>query len=150
MRGNFLLKQQDPYWHASRNTIRGYDVSEPDTFMLYEFSSEELVKTYLVWLIFIGAAVLEVGGDAVVRKGLRGGGLRVIFLGAAMLGFYGVVINTVKWDFSRLLGVYVAMFALVSLLFGRLVFKENASISTWIGLSVIIAGGLIIQFGDNI
>jgi hypothetical protein len=25
--------------------------------------------TYLAWLIFIAAAVLEVGGDAVVRKG---------------------------------------------------------------------------------
>ena len=31
--------------------------------------------TYLAWLIFIGAAVFEVGGDAVVRKGLRGNNL---------------------------------------------------------------------------
>ena len=29
--------------------------------------------TYFAWLVFLGAAVLEVGGDAVVRKGLRGG-----------------------------------------------------------------------------
>jgi len=106
--------------------------------------------TYLAWLIFIGAALLEVGGDAVVRKGLRGSSLVVILLGGAMLGFYGVVVNTVKWDFSRLLGVYVAVFALVSVLFGRFVFKEDVPGATWAGLAVIIAGGMIIQFGEKL
>jgi drug/metabolite transporter superfamily protein YnfA len=105
--------------------------------------------TYLAWLTFIGAAVLEVGGDAVVRKGLRGSTLLVIMLGCAMLGSYGVVVNMVKWDFSKMLGVYVAIFALVSILFGRFVFNENIPNSTWIGLMVIICGGLIIQFGDK-
>jgi drug/metabolite transporter superfamily protein YnfA len=106
--------------------------------------------TYFAWFVFIAAAILEVGGDAVVRKGLRGSGVLVILMGAAMLGLYGVVVNTVKWDFSRLLGVYVAVFALISILFGRFVFDENIPGSTWIGLSVIICGGMIIQFGDKI
>jgi drug/metabolite transporter superfamily protein YnfA len=105
--------------------------------------------TYLAWLIFIGAAILEVGGDAVVRKGLRGSGLIVILTGAVMLGCYGVVVNMVKWDFSKLLGVYVAIFALVSILFGRFVFKEHIPAATWIGLLVIVLGGMIIQFGEK-
>lgn len=105
--------------------------------------------TYLAWPVFIGAAVLEVGGDAIVRKGLRGSSLIVILMGFAMLGFYGVVVNTVKWDFSKLLGVYVAIFAIISILFGRFVFEENIPVATWIGLSVIVCGGLIIQFGDK-
>ncbi len=105
--------------------------------------------TYLAWLTFIVAAVLEVGGDAVVRKGLRGSGLIIIMIGFAMLGCYGVVVNMVKWDFSKMLGVYVAIFALISILFGRFVFKENIPAATWIGLMVIIAGGMIIQFGDS-
>ena len=104
--------------------------------------------TYLAWLIFIAAAILEVGGDAVVRKGLRGSGLITIMLGFIMLGCYGVVVNMVKWDFSKLLGVYVAIFALISILFGRFVFKENIPTATWIGLSVIMCGGMIVQFGD--
>ncbi len=108
-----------------------------------------LSLTYLAWLIFIGAAILEVGGDAVVRKGLRGSGLVVILAGASMLGLYGVVVNTVKWDFSKLLGVYVAVFALISIVSGRLVFKENIPVATWIGLIVIICGGMIIQFGSK-
>jgi drug/metabolite transporter superfamily protein YnfA len=106
--------------------------------------------TYIAWLIFIAAAVLEVGGDAVVRKGLRGSGLAIIMTGFAMLGSYGVVVNMVKWDFSRLLGVYVAVFALISILFGRFVFKETIPIATWVGLTVIVGGGMIIQFGDRI
>jgi drug/metabolite transporter superfamily protein YnfA len=105
--------------------------------------------TYLAWLVFVGAAVLEVGGDAVVRKGLRASGLFVVLLGAAILGGYGVVVNMVKWDFSKLLGVYVAVFAVVSVLFGRFVFKESIPGATWIGLAVIVAGGAIIQFGSR-
>ncbi len=90
--------------------------------------------TSAAWLVFIAAAVLEVGGDAVVRKGLRGSGLIIIMIGFVMLGCYGVVVNMVKWDFSKLLGVYVAIFALISILFGRFVFKENIPTATWIGL----------------
>ncbi len=106
--------------------------------------------TYLAWFIFAAAAVLEVGGDAVVRKGLRGSGLIVIMLGCAMLGLYGVVVNTVRWDFSRLLGVYVAVFAAMSVLFGRFVFGEAIPKTTWIGLLIIVGGAAVIQFGDRI
>ena len=105
--------------------------------------------TYFAWLIFLGAAILEVGGDAVVRKGLRGNGLFVILSGCVMLGCYGIVVNIVKWDFSRLLGVYIAVFAVVSVLFGCLVFKERVSPAIWVGLAIIILGGLIIQFGKQ-
>ncbi len=106
--------------------------------------------THIAWLVFIGAAILEVGGDAVVRKGLRGSGLVFIMAGFAMLGCYGVVVNLVKWDFSKLLGVYVAVFALVSILAGRFVFRESIPSATWAGLAVIICGGMIIQFGGRI
>lgn len=106
--------------------------------------------TYLAWLIFIGAALLEVGGDAVVRRGLRDGSALTIAHGFAMLGFYGIVVNMVKWDFSRLMGVYVAIFALSSVLFGRFVFHENVPETTWVGLIVIFCGAMIIQFGSTL
>jgi small multidrug resistance family-3 protein len=104
--------------------------------------------TSVAWFVFIAAAILEVGGDAVVRKGLRGSGIVIIMVGFVMLGCYGVVVNMVKWDFSKLLGVYVAIFAIISILFGRFVFKEIIPSATWIGLCVIICGGMIIQFGN--
>ena len=101
------------------------------------------------WLIFLAAAVLEVGGDAVVRKGMQNSRPVFILLGFVMLGCYGVMVNMVKWDFSKMLGVYVAVFALISILFGRFGFKETISPATWIGLSLIMCGGLIIQFRDS-
>jgi multidrug transporter EmrE-like cation transporter len=104
----------------------------------------------LAWLIFIGAAALEVGGDAVVRKGLRSNGWAVIAGGCLMLGAYGLVVNLVKWDFSKLLGVYVAIFALISILAGQFLFGEKVPLSTWVGLAIIVAGGMVIQFGDRL
>jgi drug/metabolite transporter superfamily protein YnfA len=105
--------------------------------------------TPVAWLIFVAAAILEVGGDAVIRRGLRGGVIWFIVSGFLMLGCYGVVVNTVKWDFSRLLGVYVAVFAAVSVLAGRFVFRETVPASTWLGLSIIVIGGAVIQSGQN-
>ncbi len=105
--------------------------------------------TLVAWFIFIAAAVLEVGGDAVIRKGLRGSMVWFIVSGFLMLGCYGVVVNTVKWDFSRLLGVYVAVFAVVSILAGRFVFKETIPLTTWIGLAIIVVGGAVIQVGQS-
>ena len=102
----------------------------------------------LAWLIFLVAALLEVGGDAVVRKGLNSPQRLYILLGFLILGCYGLVVNTVKWDFSKLLGVYVAVFAVVSILIGRFLFRETIPTSTWLGLGLIVAGGLVIQFGQ--
>ncbi len=103
----------------------------------------------MAWSVFIAAAVLEVGGDAIIRKGLRGSIAWFIVSGFLILGCYGVVVNTVKWDFSRLLGVYVAVFAVVSVLTGRFVFKESIPLTTWVGLAIIVAGGAVIQAGQN-
>jgi small multidrug resistance family-3 protein len=105
--------------------------------------------TIIAWLIFLVAALLEVGGDATVRRGLRGKSVLFIVAGMVMLGVYGLVVNSVKWDFSKLLGVYVGVFALVSVLVGRFVFKEAIPLSTWLGLALIIAGGMVIQFGQR-
>jgi drug/metabolite transporter superfamily protein YnfA len=102
----------------------------------------------VAWLIFLAAAVLEVGGDAIVRKGMRGGGFVFMALGCVMLGTYGVVVNLVPWDFSKLLGVYVAIFAAVSVLVGRFAFHESVPLATWIGVAIIIVGGLVVQFGQ--
>ena len=68
-------------------------------------------------------------------------------LGALLLGVYGIVVNTVDLDFSRLLGAYVCVFALISVLAGRFYFHESIPGTTWIGLAIIILGGLVIQLG---
>lgn len=96
-------------------------------------------------LVFVAAAVLEVGGDALIRKGLRGGGLALVAAGFVVLGTYGVVVNLVDLDFSKLLGAYVGVFALVSVLAGALLFGDRPVATTWIGLGIVLIGSLVIQ-----
>lgn len=102
-----------------------------------------------VWLMFVAAAMLEVGGDFVVRRGLRARSAAWILLGWGALGCYALLVNSVNWDFSKLLGVYVGFFALVSILFGKYVLGESIPPSTWLGLALIILGGMVIQFGRH-
>jgi len=104
--------------------------------------------TPVAWFTFLSAAILEVGGDAAIRRGLLGKSPGLILIGGLILTGYGLLVNTVKWDFSKLLGVYVAAFAVVSLVAGHVVFKEQIPFSSWLGLLLIVAGGLIIQYGS--
>ena len=102
---------------------------------------------FAAWVVFVAAALLEVGGDAAARRGLRGRHAGWLLLGCVALAFYGLVVNSVRWDFSRLLGVYVGFFATISVLCGRFVFHEEIPAATWCGLGLIVLGGLVIQFG---
>jgi small multidrug resistance family-3 protein len=99
--------------------------------------------------VFVGAALLEVVGDALIRKGMRGGGLALVGLGFVVLGTYGVLVTLIDIDFSKLLGAYVGVFAIVSVLIGHLVFRDQVPASTWAGLAVILGGSLIIHFGPG-
>src|ERR1700722_16204459 len=106
----------------------------------------------VAWVIFVAAALLEVGGDAFIRKGLRNREEAdfafLILVGGIMLAVYGLVVNLVKWDFSKLLGVYVAVFALISVLMGKFAFSESVPLTTWLGGGIIVGGGMVIQFGS--
>ena len=82
-----------------------------------------------------------------MRTGLRGHRLLLVALGFGALGCYGLVVNLVKWDFSKLLGVYVAVFAAVAVLIGRFVFRELIPTTTWVGLTLVVLGGAVIQLG---
>jgi small multidrug resistance family-3 protein len=100
-------------------------------------------------LVLTLAAILEVGGDALIRAGLRGRGIGLVIAGFAVLGSYGVVVNQLQLDFSRLLGAYVGVFALVSVVFGRVAFADVVPRSTWIGLAIVLCGSLVIQYGQS-
>ena len=103
----------------------------------------------LISFLLVAASVLEVAGDALIRSGLRGRGVGWVVVGAATLAAYGIVVNLVPWDFARLLGTYVAVFAVVAVLVGRFWFGDVVSPTTWIGLACIVAGGALIQVGSR-
>lgn len=103
--------------------------------------------TVLLWFALLAAAALEVGGDLAIRRGMAQSRWWLIGAGMVVLGLYGYVVNRSPWDFSKLLGVYVAFFAVVAVLTGRFYLNEHVPQSTWLGLALIVAGGLVIHFG---
>jgi len=106
---------------------------------------DKMHLSYVAWIVFILSAALEVGGDAIIRKGLFGKSYLLIITGCLILSSYGLLVNTLKWDFSKLLGVYVSVFALVSVLFGKIFFHDTVSVGTIIGIAFIVIGGLVIH-----
>jgi drug/metabolite transporter superfamily protein YnfA len=97
--------------------------------------------------VMLLAAACEVGGDAMIRAGLRGRGWLLVAIGVLSLGAYGIVVNLLALDFSKLLATYVGLFAIVSVIFGRVFFHETIPLSTWLGLVVILVGCAIVQYG---
>ena len=92
------------------------------------------------------AAVLEVSGDFLMRMGL--GGRRWGFAaGALVLAGYGLLVNQPTWGFGRTLGLYIAVFFIVSQLVAFFTAGERPSPSLWLGGALIILGGLIIYAG---
>jgi small multidrug resistance family-3 protein len=100
--------------------------------------------------ILLVAAVLEAGGDALVRHGINGGSwiTRGIFfmLGAVVLFAYGLTVNAPAWDFGRLLGIYVTLFFVVAQAINWIVFGQAPGLPILIGGLLIISGGLTITF----
>jgi small multidrug resistance family-3 protein len=100
--------------------------------------------------VLLIAAILEAGGDALVRSGLRAPTLALrlglFALGGVVLFSYGYVVNTPPWDFGRLLGIYVVLFFVVAQLISWLVFGQPPTRAVWIGGGFVVLGGVIMAF----
>jgi drug/metabolite transporter superfamily protein YnfA len=97
--------------------------------------------------LLVLAALLEAGGDALVRRGLQaptpGMRLTCFALGGLVLLSYGFVVNRPAWAFGRTLGVYVVVFFVVAQLLSWLVFAQPPSRAVLIGGAFLIVGGAI-------
>lgn len=102
-------------------------------------------EVMIVWGLLALAALLECGGDALIRLGLRGARWSLV-VGAVALVVYGFVVNLARWDFNRLMGAYIAVFFVVSQLLAVLLFRERLQTPAYVGGALIVAGGLILTF----
>jgi drug/metabolite transporter superfamily protein YnfA len=93
--------------------------------------------------VLIVAAVLEIGGDALVRRGLESRAW-MFALGAASLVIYGVVVNRGGLDFGRLMGVYIAVFFVISQIVTMIIYRELPALRTIVVGIFIVVGGLTI------
>lgn len=104
-------------------------------------------------LLLFTAALLEAGGDALVRTGLHASNpmSRTLFfmLGAVVLFSYGYLVNAPPWDFGRLLGIYVVFFFVIAQMISWLVFHQRPNTAILVGGVFIIIGGAIISLGPS-
>src|SRR5262245_24742121 len=113
-------------------------------------------------VILAGAGVLEVLGDASIRQWFTGSSRWWAALGAALLVAYGLFVmlparaGVARFmgfgrprQFGELLGVYVAVFFLVSQVVGCRFLGESGPVGPlqWIGATLIVLGGLLFQMG---
>jgi small multidrug resistance family-3 protein len=96
------------------------------------------------------AAALEIGGDAAIRMGLVQARWLLVVFGGAVLVAYGLVVNLNRTiDFGRLMGVYIAVFFVVSQIISMVAFGERPPLRVYLAGALIVAGGLWIQFGGD-
>ena len=100
-------------------------------------------------IVLLVAALLEAGGDALVRSALHSSAIatRLAFfaLGAIVLFSYGYVVNKPAWDFGRLLGIYVVFFFVVAQAISWLVFNQRPTTPIVVGGAFIVTGGIVMS-----
>jgi hypothetical protein len=103
----------------------------------------------IVVLLLI-ATILEVSGDAVVRKAIYDhvGLARLgLFLGGAVLLLgYGTFLNLAPLEFGQVVGLYLATLFVVWQVINFVAFRALPTLPILLGGSLVIAGGAIITF----
>lgn len=95
--------------------------------------------------LLIVSAMLESGGDAMVRAGLHGRSWLLVS-GAASLVAYGVLVNQSRLAFGRLMGAYIVVFFLVSQLLSAVFFHQFPHRRTVLGGALMLAGGVALLY----
>lgn len=95
------------------------------------------------------AAFLEVWGDSFVQSAFyrQSGGARVfaIVFGIVVLTAYGSAVNAPRWEFGKLLGVYVVLFFVAAQIVAQVRFGQSPTAPVYAGGALIVTGGLVMM-----
>lgn len=98
----------------------------------------------------IVATVLEVSGDALIRKTIYEytGPARIAFalLGMLLLFGYGFFLNLAPVEFGQVVGLYIATLFVVWQVINYITFKTMPTMPMMVGGALVVIGGLIITF----
>ena len=96
------------------------------------------------------ATVLEVNGDAIIRKTIyeHTGIARIGFglFGTLLLFGYGFLLNLAPVEFGKVVGLYIATLFIVWQITTYITFKTVPTMPVIVGGVLVVAGGLIITF----
>jgi small multidrug resistance family-3 protein len=107
----------------------------------------QLVQSTLGAFVFLAiAAIFESFGDSCFQSAMyhSAGPARVAAAvsGTVVLVAYGVMVNLPRWDFGRLIGIYVAVFFISAQVINRVRFGHPPTPPIYAGGALIVAGGL--------
>jgi hypothetical protein len=129
--------------------------SSPDTSFIPEGSLIRLINRLVAnpsgaFGVLAIAAFLEAWGDSFFQSGIyRASGfgrVGAILAGTLVLAMYGSVVNIPRWDFGRLIGVYVVLFFLLAQMIAAARFGQSPTPAIYAGGALITSGGLVIAF----
>jgi hypothetical protein len=110
----------------------------------------KLVQNIHLLVFLLAATILEVSGDAIVRKAMyeHAGFARIglILVGAILLLGYGVSVNLAPVPFARVVGAYIATLFVIWQVLNTMAFRTRPTAPIVVGGSLIILGGLIVTF----
>ena len=110
-----------------------------------------LLATLPIPLVLLVAALLEAGGDALIRKSLVSGAgparIALFAAGAAVLCAYGTLLNLAPIEFGRVVGLYIVFFFLTWQVIAWFTFGAQPTWPVLAGGALIVAGGLRVSFG---
>ncbi len=105
------------------------------------------MNRYTSILVLMLAALLEAGGDALMRIAIhtpsRYARPLLFLVAAAVLAAYGWAVNAPPWEFGKLIGLYVVFFFLIGQIIAWAVFKQPPSVHSAIAACLIVTGGVV-------
>jgi len=103
-----------------------------------------------VIVFLIVATLLEVSGDAIIRKSIYQytGPARIglMLIGALLLFGYGFSLNLAPIEFGKVVGLYIATLFIVWQVINYFAFQSLPTLPIIVGGTLVVAGGLIINF----
>lgn len=112
----------------------------------------KLIQGVHPFIFILIATVLEVTGDAIIRKsiynytGVARIGLFVI--GGFLLFGYGSSLNLAPVEFNQVVGLYIATLFVVWQIINFFAFGTSPTIPILIGGSLIVIGGILVTFWE--
>ena len=110
----------------------------------------KILQTIPAFVFVLIATILEVIGDALIRKALfqYSGAARigVFLLGAALLFGYGTSLNLAPVEFGQVVGLYIATLFVVWQIITYFTFGTVPGTGILVGGSLIVIGGLLVTY----
>lgn len=105
---------------------------------------------FKIFVLLIVATTLETFGDAIVRLGIGQGAWLprsgLFAAGALLLFGYGLSVNLAPAEFSRVVGLYIAILFIMWQVVNLVVFRNPPGVPVILGGALIIAGGAVVTF----